>query len=633
MIQYILESIAFQLVCLVIYDFLFKRETFFQWNRAYLIGSYILSMVLPWVKIEALKTTVPQEFYKYPEFMWGVNDAVVAVSGESSFAVSWEYVLLFGGMLLAALLFGFKILQIQRLRKEGEVHFFSDFTKIIISNSNAAFSFFKSVFMGDKILESEQENIIQHELVHIKQRHSWDLFFFELMRIVGWFNPLVYIYQSRISELHEFIADAQVAKTNKKKQYQLLLSKVFQTENISFINQFFKSSLIKKRIVMLQKSKSRKIFKLKYILLMPIILGMLFYSSCEMDTNLESKSNFMEVEDINNMSENEDQRLFSSLKALSESDEYWEFLLKDENSSVKYTSSSNGSFIKFDGHEEKIWATMVIEGPDSIEILGNDMHGIAVSFAVVDEVPVFPGCEGNEDIRACFQKMIMKHISKNFRYPEEAKEKGIQGRVNVMFTIDKDGNIVNIRKRGPHQLLEAETQRIISRLPKMLPGKQNGEKVNVPFSIPITFRLQSSDSDAGYETLKKEQISQLPNDIQMEYENSVAFAEVENAPIFPGCEDASDARACFQTKIQRHISKHFRYPKEAQEIGMQGRVSIIFLIDVDGNITNIAKRGPDKSLEDEAVRIISKLPKMQPGEHQGKNVNVPFSIPITFKLR
>uniref|UniRef100_UPI0035939BDB energy transducer TonB n=1 Tax=Pricia sp. TaxID=2268138 RepID=UPI0035939BDB len=80
------------------------------------------------------------------------------------------------------------------------------------------------------------------------------------------------------------------------------------------------------------------------------------------------------------------------------------------------------------------------------------------------------------------------------------------------------------------------------------------------------------------------------------------------------------------------ISKNFKYPHEAQEKGIQGRVSIMFLIDPEGNITNIAKRGPDSSLEDEAERIISRLPQMKPGSHRGKNVNVPFSVPITFRL-
>ena len=113
-----------------------------------------------------------------------------------------------------------------------------------------------------------------------------------------------------------------------------------------------------------------------------------------------------------------------------------------------------------------------------------------VPFAVIEDVPIFPGCENDSNKRACFQKMMQKHISKNFRYPEIAQDMGVQGRVSVMFTIQKDGSIGNVRMRGPDKNLEKEAARIIGKLPKMTPGKQRGRAVRVPFSIPITFKLQ-----------------------------------------------------------------------------------------------------------------------------------------------
>jgi len=117
---------------------------------------------------------------------------------------------------------------------------------------------------------------------------------------------------------------------------------------------------------------------------------------------------------------------------------------------------------------------------------------IDVPFAVIEDVPIFPGCERvkKSERRNCFQERMNKHIRKNFRYPEIAQEMGIQGRVYVNFIISKDGSITNIRMRGPDKNLEGEAQRIISKLPKMTPGKQRGRPVRVPFSIPITFRLQ-----------------------------------------------------------------------------------------------------------------------------------------------
>ncbi|MBS9460808.1 energy transducer TonB [Flagellimonas sp. 389] len=115
---------------------------------------------------------------------------------------------------------------------------------------------------------------------------------------------------------------------------------------------------------------------------------------------------------------------------------------------------------------------------------------ISVPFAVIEDVPVFPGCEGASNKKKCFQEMMQKHIRKNFRYPEIAQEMGVQGRVNVIFVIQKDGSIGNIRMRGPDKNLEKEALRIINKLPKMTPGKQRGRAVKVPFSIPITFKLQ-----------------------------------------------------------------------------------------------------------------------------------------------
>ncbi|RKR14120.1 outer membrane transport energization protein TonB [Maribacter vaceletii] len=115
---------------------------------------------------------------------------------------------------------------------------------------------------------------------------------------------------------------------------------------------------------------------------------------------------------------------------------------------------------------------------------------IDVPFAVIENVPVFPGCENESNKRACFNKMMQKHIGKNFRYPEIAQEMGVQGRVSVMFVIQKDGSIGGVRMRGPDKNLEKEAARIISKLPKMTPGKQRGRAVRVPFSIPITFKLQ-----------------------------------------------------------------------------------------------------------------------------------------------
>ena len=141
--------------------------------------------------------------------------------------------------------------------------------------------------------------------------------------------------------------------------------------------------------------------------------------------------------------------------------------------------------------------------------------------------------------------------------------------------------------------------------------------------------IESTETSQEEEVIEIEEVEVE----EVEEDISVPFAVIEDVPVFPGCENAKDKKACFQEQMQNHIRKNFRYPEIAQEMGVQGRVSVIFVIQKDGSIGNIRMRGPDKNLEAEAMRIIQKLPKMTPGKQRGRPVKVPFSIPITFKLQ
>jgi protein TonB len=116
---------------------------------------------------------------------------------------------------------------------------------------------------------------------------------------------------------------------------------------------------------------------------------------------------------------------------------------------------------------------------------------ISVPFAVVEKVPIFPGCTGknNAELKACFEKKVIEHVSRNFKFPELALELGIHGKVFVLFSVDQQGYVSGIRTRGPDKILEKEAERIISLLPRMEPAKQRGKAVRVPYSIPIHFKF------------------------------------------------------------------------------------------------------------------------------------------------
>ncbi|MGO3181620.1 MAG: M56 family metallopeptidase [Aequorivita sp.] len=431
MIHSLLQIFAFQILFLAVYDLFLKKETFFNLNRIYLLLTSVLSFLLPFITIGYIQQNVPQEYvFELPAVFIGGNTSEMVSSGNSLWFTLVLSIWLLGSF-LSALFFLWKFYKIEKLKSIGSSEIFPTYKLIILPKTDSAFSFSNTIFLGENISEENRGSIIAHEKIHIEQRHSLDLLFFELLRVIFWFNPMVFLFQSRITTLHEFIADAEVtAEKDKRQYYQNLLSDVFQTERISFINTFFNQSLIKKRIIMLQKSKSRKIKLMKYLLLLPILGGMLIYTSCS-----DNAENLQEQQQV--------------------SDEI-----------------------------------PIPPPPPAPPINKGDVE---FSFSEIDQVPTYPGCSGdNETMKKCMSTKIAKLVNENFD-TGLADELNISGRqrIAVQFKIDKTGKIADVTARSLSNTpeLEAEAIRVVKLLPQMEPGEQKGEKVGVLYSLPIVFEV------------------------------------------------------------------------------------------------------------------------------------------------
>ncbi|MDD3721243.1 MAG: M56 family metallopeptidase [Lutibacter sp.] len=502
MINYIILMVLFQTLFLAVYDLFLQKETFFKWNRIYLLVTPILSFIIPLLRFESIQKSVPQEYIEYlPEV---VINPQVYIEKSTSFETGFNVlpIIFYAGLTLFTVLFLVRLIKILKLIHTGKSIKKDDYTLIVLNKKQSAFSFFNYIFINNHLLEKQDLQIIQHELIHCKHRHTLDLLYFELLKIALWFNPMVYVYQKRITLLHEYISDAEVVKETDKAQYfNKLLAETFNVENISFINQFFKHSLIKKRIVMITKEKSQKMKQLKYLLIAPLLLGMMFYVSCVND----AQADFEEIENVLQKGEvNSEGKYFESkngLKIFTGSylagkvvpfEEYTEKEkeifnsfqnIKDRNVSYSIVIDSNGDRVQFIQTDSKYKANETIE----IE------NGDEIAFSRIENVPVFPGCEGTEEeLRACLQDEISAHVNANFN-SEMAKGLGLETGVKkifVMFKIDKDGNIAEVKSRAPHQSLADEAIRVIESLPKMIPGKQKGEAVGVKYSLPIVFNVE-----------------------------------------------------------------------------------------------------------------------------------------------
>ncbi|QCX37527.1 energy transducer TonB [Aureibaculum algae] len=135
----------------------------------------------------------------------------------------------------------------------------------------------------------------------------------------------------------------------------------------------------------------------------------------------------------------------------------------------------------------------VVEVEEIVEVVEAEEVAEDVPFAIIEDAPIFPGCKGSKaELKACLQKSIEKHVGRKFN-TSLAGDLGLdpgKKKVYVVFKIDKSGNIVDVRARGPHARLEKEGISVVNSLPKMIPGKQRGRPVGVKYTLPITLLVE-----------------------------------------------------------------------------------------------------------------------------------------------
>ncbi len=210
-------------------------------------------------------------------------------------------------------------------------------------------------------------------------------------------------------------------------------------------------------------------------------------------------------------------------------------------------------------------------------------------FTVVEEMPEFPG--GRDE--------LINYLSTSVNYPEEAKKKGIQGRVFLNFIVDYDGSIDSVKVlRGIGGGCDEEAIRVIAAMPNWKPGTQRGEAVRVSYNIPIKFTLDNKLADS-------------------------IFTVVDVMPEFSGG----------RNELFAYLGKSIKYPESAKAAGVQGRVFVSFVVEADGSVSD-AKilRGIGSGCDEEALRVVNSMPKWSPGLHDAKPVRVQYNLPIKYTL-
>ncbi|RNC86723.1 MAG: hypothetical protein ED556_04700 [Winogradskyella sp.] len=289
--EYLIKSSAVLLIFYISYRAFLQRETFFQSNRLYLLLGLFLSVVVPFIVIPIYVEYTPNS----SEYVPILNSAVTVNTPTSVSSFDWTQLIsiIYGlGVIVFSTKFLLELSSLKLLFSKYRYYKNDSLNFIETEDDIPPFSFFNwIVFNPSKYSEEELNHIINHEKAHAKDLHSIDIIIAHIACVIFWFNPISWLYKRDLEQNLEFIADKKAQHfSDCHKSYQLVLLKSSVPKHKFLITNNFYNSQIKKRIIMLHKSKSRKLNAWKYILVIPV-LGLFLMS-------FNTKKIFVEAESI-----------------------------------------------------------------------------------------------------------------------------------------------------------------------------------------------------------------------------------------------------------------------------------------------------------------------------------------------
>ena len=522
------------------YKLFCQRDTFFQWRRIALLSFLGMSFVYPllniqhWVKEQPSMYELATYYATFMDESENVSAPVTATIEIPGILTICYYLYLIGVVVLS-LRFLVQLLSILRMRWIGRVTTLNGQRIISLPCYVSPFSFFQWIFIHLPMLDKEsQHEILMHEQTHAKQWHSVDVIISEIINIVCWFNPFMWLLKSEIRLNLEYLADNKVVETSTDhKQYQYHLLGLTHISKQTGLYNNFNVSHLKRRIIMMNKKRTRTAGRIKYALFAPLAAALLLVSNIEaVARTVEKVMDASEATNTVPQDKPKEDQIFQICEVPPQFPggvvEWMKFL----SANMKYPAEAKEKkqegrvivqfIVEKDG---SITNAKVVRGvsplldQEALRVVGimpkwnpatqrgqavRVQYTLPVMFSlngkidemqqhqvnmkpnekgiynIVEEPASFPGGMAN----------CLKFLSENVKYPEDCKKEGIQGRVIAQFIIDKDGSIKDVKiVRGVHPSLDKESIRVIESMPKWTPGKVKGEPVKCQYTLPIAFKI------------------------------------------------------------------------------------------------------------------------------------------------
>lgn len=576
LLAYLVKVIICSGILYAYYHIALRNNRFHQWNRYYILLSTLLSLVVPLIRIPlSFAPEETQGFYVYTSQVVTLREQVLTPSATYLPTYSDWATWLYGAIILFCIVRLFTgYFRILRLIYRSRVEFIHPYWLVLSEQIASPFSFFRYIFWNSKMNagSTEGRQMLQHEMVHLQEKHSMDKLFMEIITAVCWINPFFHLFKRELSLVHEFIADRKAVVNGNVADYaQTILAMALQSGRTFSMTNNFSQHPIKRRILMLTASRKLRFSYLRRLMILPIAT-LIFCSLAFVVTDEK-------IEQLGNNL----------------------VMGKNAPDQAKTTPPSTPDPVPAAATTAGKVTPPPPPGP-AVTFEADTLPAQDEIFTFVEQPPTFPG--GDE--------ALSKFLNQNIRYPHAATEKGKDGTIFVSFVVRQDGNVADVKTVGAKKGygLEEEAIRVVKLMPKWKPGKQNNKEVSVQFNLPIRFTLQESK----------------PNEKAPKVGQDGVYTYADVMPTFPGGQD----------ELARYLSRNIRYPADAAKRGVSGNVLVSFVLDEEGNITNVkAVNKPvlGGGLEEEAVRVVKTMPKWKPAMDGGKAVPMRFALPVGFRLQ
>ncbi|MCB0634149.1 MAG: TonB family protein [Saprospiraceae bacterium] len=602
MVAYLLQVSLCWLIFYLLYYVWLSKETFFNMNRWYLLSTLVLGLLIPLLP-SPFSTTV-QENDWVTVYVAGFNQGLemleVTVTApavvENSF--DWYALLKFiywGGVAFTGFRFLSGLWRIGSMYWKAEHIRIGDFRVALTNEAHLPFSFFRVIFKSKlgSFNAFEEEKITDHELAHVRGWHTIDVLLVELAGIFLWCSPPIYLYRRSLRMVHEYIADSAAIRTGQKKQYGHLLIRQSQSGlQLALANHFIQSQL-KKRIIMMTKTRSRRQAFLKYLPVIPILVVALV--------------------------------VFSNWEAVA-SDPI-DFLNSDPIAAVEATDLQTTSS-DFDPKE-----------------LMKEMR------ALLAKTKNLEANEANNKLElALLSKFALLHEKWSNKYPEHQKEiQAVAQKVaeeNMVFLKFGEGKIQDIydrfgalkysRKQG-QMSPSPEKSDVIKLKPEGSPYVLINEE-----PAPADWKSQlDPESIESVDVLKGEAALNLYGEkakdgaIRIYTKDYVLSGSKKELPRFPGCEELTDGEErakCAQRNLLEYVMANIRYPEDYKKYNVQGTVVASYVVDKEGQIKDVRiLRSIGAGFDREVERVLTGMPTQIPGRVDGQPAEIEMKLPIKFK--